>query len=302
MRRLRHGGEKGFSRAACDLASIKKKIAVRGERRSHCRQIGFPRLHRLAVQRQRAKVHVTFVAVAHDVDGVVSLMRLRPSGHLRQAVLGGVEQHDLHPGLRPFRQGLPTGNVLLDEHRLLPPAVREGFDFTKDLRSRHRIGHWSGGGGCHHIRERRLRRVVVGRRRVGVNIRLNRCRGIGCRRYAGGVEHEARFQRHCEHGGRRFARLAGATVPANALRTTHARHSPSPRHSPHRPTLCRKRLSISVKSEGRYHLIAFSHNDVKSQGCEILFPFYPIRATVWRSTCSILQYLVKYSLKVSNLS
>ena len=215
--------------------------------------------------------------MADQMDGVIAGAGFRPTSDLRHPIRRTVKENDLDTGLHIVGEDPPIGSFAVDEHNLLAAIVDRRIGIAKGLRPR--IGGRGGHIGC----SRRfspasiLRCVTFGKGRIGVEVRLNHRRGVDCRCHAGGVEHEARFQRHRECGGRRSARLAGAAVSTNALRTVYARHRPSPRRSPHRPSLPRRRLTISVGWRGRYHFFTSRHNDPCPHSCKILVAFCPIR-------------------------
>ncbi|MBP2230997.1 hypothetical protein J2847_004308 [Azospirillum agricola] len=142
--------------------------------------------------------------MADDVNGVITAVGLCPLSHLRQAVLGRIEQNHFHAGLRAVDQGLIIGDVGFDEDDFLSAAVQRRVGCT-DFHGGDRGGGWGGGG-----RERVGLRlvggmggVVRGGGRVG-GVVGRRGVGGGC---PGGIEHEARFQR--EGQGRPGSRRPG---------------------------------------------------------------------------------------------
>nr|WP_247877499.1 hypothetical protein [Azospirillum agricola] len=176
-----------------DVAAVDQQVAVRGEGAADGGEVGAVGGHGGLVERNGAEIDIPFRTVADDVNGVITAVGLCPLSHLRQAVLGRIEQHHFHAGLRAVDQGLIIGDVGFDEDDFLSAAVQRRVGRT-DFHGGDRSGGWGGGSGRERDRLRLIggvRGVVRGGGRVGGVVGRRGVGGGG----PGGVEHEARLQR-----------------------------------------------------------------------------------------------------------
>ncbi|WP_247871819.1 hypothetical protein [Azospirillum sp. TSO35-2] len=178
--------------------------------------------------------------MADDVDGVIPGMGLRPLRHLRQAILGRIEQHNLDARLHPVDQRLVIGDVVFDEDDLLLAVVLRRVGCADLDRGGHRRGRGRGGDrlGLPLVGAvvGRVIAVVAGGGGVGAVVRRRRGVGGGG---PGGVEHEARFQREGQRrpAARRPRRAACRVLRRRTAlrRTLHPREPGFHRHTRQKP-------------------------------------------------------------------